>query len=135
MATPPSRKMLPFLQTWPSRASARVAITAHMMVRAQLHKHLTAWRKLKGLSQEQVGNILGIDKSTVHRWETGKRAMDLDDIQRLADLYNVDPIALLMSPDDVELAQRLVAAKTILERVSPEAADRWLATGADITST
>jgi len=105
---------------------------ATMIKHPDLHTHLSAWRKKKDLSQEQVGNILGIDKSTVHRWETGKRAMDLTDLQRLAETYGIDPVALLMSPDDAELAARLSKAKSILEHISAEAADRWLATGGDI---
>ncbi len=99
-----------------------------------LHIHLIAWRKIRGLSQEQVANILGVDKSTIHRWETGKRAVDLSDLQRLADIYKVDPVALLLAPDNFDLAIRLNQAKSILERATPDVADRWLAIGIDVTS-
>ncbi len=96
--------------------------------------NLVAWRAYKGLSQEQVANILGVNKSTVHRWETGKRAVDLNDLNRLAAIYGVDPIALLLSPNDVQLAKRLTEAKAILERAAPDAGDRWLASGRDIAA-
>jgi transcriptional regulator with XRE-family HTH domain len=97
-----------------------------------LHRHLAAWRLRKGLSQEQIGNRLGVDKSTIHRWETGKRAVDLSDLVRLAAIYQVDPVALLLSPDDALLAARLTRAKAILEAVPEDVGDRWLETGADI---
>ena len=94
--------------------------------------YLAAWRKEKGLKQEQVANILGVDKSTIHRWETGKRAVDINDLNRLAAVYEVDPVALLLSPNDASLARQLTEARAILERISPEAGERWLATGRDI---
>lgn len=95
-------------------------------------KNLITWRVRKGLSQEQVANILGVNKSTIHRWETGKRAVDLNDLNRLAAIYEVDPVALLLSPNDIDLAKKLTEAKAILERAAPDAGDRWLATGRDI---
>jgi len=100
-----------------------------------LHTHLSAWRGIKGLSQEQVANILGVNKSTVHRWETGKRAMDLDDLQRLAAIYKVDPIALLLSPTDHALTMRLNVALAVLRSAPDGIADRWLQIGADLTNT
>ena len=103
------------------------------MTRApSLHQYLSLWRSKKGLSQEQVANILGVNKSTVHRWEMGKRAVDLADLERLAAIYGVDPVALLMAPDNVDLAAKLSRAKTVLETIPDEAAERWLGTGSDI---
>lgn len=84
------------------------------------------------MSQEQVANILGVNKSTVHRWETGKRAVDLDDLRRLATIYGVDPVALLLSPSDHDLARRLDTALTVLKAAPAGVADRWLQIGADL---
>ena len=85
------------------------------------------------MSQEQVANILGVNKSTVHRWETGKRAMDLTDLERLAGIYGVEPAALLLSPTDHDLARRLSAALAVLRQANADVADRWLQVGADMT--
>ena len=103
-----------------------------MRTAPDIQQFLRAWRNRKGLSQEQVGNKLGLAKSTIHRWETGARAVDLSDLQRLAALYDVDPVCLLLSPDDAALAARLTRAKAVISSATPEAADRWLATGDDI---
>ena len=97
-----------------------------------IHQFLRAWRKKKGLSQEHVANKLGLVKSTIQRWETGARAVDLSDLYRLAKLYEVDPVCLLLAPDDPSLAARLTRAKAVMTSITPEAADRWLATGDDI---
>lgn len=106
--------------------------TPRMTSPGELHRHLSAWRDSKGLSQEQVANILGVNKSTVHRWETGKRAMDLTDLKRLSEIYKVDPAALLLSPSDHDLARRLSVALDVLRDATPEIADRWLQVGADM---
>ena len=94
-----------------------------------LHQHLRAWRDIKNLSQEQVANILEVNKSTIHRWETGTRTVDLADLERLAKVYGVDPIALLMAPGDVQLAVDLTAAKAILSSRDPDAIRTWLEMG------
>ncbi|MGE0417308.1 MAG: helix-turn-helix domain-containing protein [Acetobacteraceae bacterium] len=105
-----------------------------MSERPSLHRHLAAWRDRKGLSQEHVANILGVNKSTIHRWETGKRAVDLTDLQRLAEIYEIDALALLLSPNDLDLAERLNRAKAILTAIPADQADRWLAMGGDLAA-
>lgn len=132
MATLRSSPQLPKLQSWPARLHALRCIIGSMTHGTGLHSHLTAWRTSKGLSQEQVANILGVNKSTVHRWETGKRAVDLEDLRRLAEIYEVDPIALLLSPTDHDLARRLHAALEVLKAAPDGVADRWLQIGADL---
>ncbi len=114
--------------------SYKVAELALMSERPSLHRHLAAWRDRKGLSQEHVANILGVNKSTIHRWETGKRAVDLTDLQRLAEIYEIDALALLLSPNDLDLAERLNRAKAILTAIPADQADRWLAMGGDLAA-
>lgn len=133
VATSQSRVRLPELQSWPTQGGRSGCILGAMELAPQLHTHLAAWREVKGLSQEQVANILGVNKSTIHRWETGKRTMDLSDLARLSEVYGVEPVALLLSPSDHELARRLTSALAVL-RAAPEAvADRWLQIGADLS--
>lgn len=38
-------------------------------------EHLRAWRKGIGLTQHELGQALGVTKTTVCRWETGIRAI------------------------------------------------------------
>lgn len=103
-----------------------------MSISSDLHRHLADWRTLKGFSQEQVAEALRVNKSTVHRWEKGKRAVDLGDLERLSQLFEVDPTALLLSPADHEMAIGLTRAKRILEVIPAAAGKRWLETGEDI---
>lgn len=103
-----------------------------MSISQDLHRHLAAWRALNSLSQERVAEALGVNKSTINRWENGKRAVDLSDLERLAIIYKVSPIALLLAPGDAQMVESLTRAKTILETIPEAAGRRWLETGEDI---
>lgn len=53
-------------------------------------------RKSKGMSLEQVGDIVGVGKSTVRKWETGDIAnMRRDKIAKLANALGVEPSYLM----------------------------------------
>ena len=53
-------------------------------------------RKANGLTLEQVGNIVGVGKSTVRKWETGQIAnMGRDKIAKLAVALNTTPAYLM----------------------------------------
>lgn len=51
---------------------------------------LKALRKEQGLTQEQLGEFLGVAGRTVSRWETGSNLPDLGLLVTLADFYHVD---------------------------------------------
>ena len=51
---------------------------------------LKALRKEKGLTQEQLAEILGVAGRTVSRWETASNMPDLSILIQLAEYYDVD---------------------------------------------
>lgn len=58
-------------------------------------------RKSKGMSLEQVGDIVGVGKSTVRKWETGDIAnMRRDKIAKLANALDVEPSYLMGWTED-----------------------------------
>lgn len=58
-------------------------------------------RKSKGMSLEQVGDIVGVGKSTVRKWETGDIAnMRRDKIALLANALGVKPSYLMGWTDE-----------------------------------
>lgn len=57
-------------------------------------------RKERGLTQRQVGNIVGCSHTTVSKWENGETEPSIADLQRLASYYGVDFAALLGGPAD-----------------------------------
>lgn len=83
-------------------------------------------RKEKGLTLEQVADIVGVGKSTVRKWETGMIAnMKRDKIASLARALGTTPEYLMgwdeqrSSPDEVHLTE---GEKAMLElfRLVPE---------------
>ena len=52
-------------------------------------------RKERNLSQEQLGEKLGVTSRSVSRWENGNTMPDISLIIELADLYNIDIRELL----------------------------------------
>lgn len=57
-------------------------------------------RKALGLTLEDVGNAVGVGKSTVRKWENGMiRNMGRDKIAALAAVLQMDPVQLVPVPD------------------------------------
>lgn len=54
-----------------------------------LSENLYKLRKLHKLSQEQVGEQLGVSRQAVAKWETGETAPDIHNCVALARLYDV----------------------------------------------
>lgn len=52
-------------------------------------------RNEKGITQEQLAEILGVSGRTVSRWETGNNLPDLDILIEMADYYEVELRELL----------------------------------------
>ena len=46
-------------------------------------------RKEKNLSQEQLGEILGVTNKTISRWETGKYLPPADMLLAMSNFFNV----------------------------------------------
>lgn len=56
----------------------------------QLGAHLQEIRKARGLSQEAVGALVGMDRVSIGYIEQGKRAPKLKTLYALAQAYRVD---------------------------------------------
>lgn len=65
-------------------------------------------RKELGLTLEEVGNAVGVGKSTVRRWENGMiKNMGRDKIAALAKVLKISPVELV--PGDTQQPQGLSA--------------------------
>lgn len=53
-------------------------------------------RKSKGLSQEQLAKLCGLNRNSIYNYETGKRSPKSGDLERIADALEVTPIELLL---------------------------------------
>lgn len=67
-----------------------------MQRRYQVGARLRSLREGQQLSQEGLGELVGIDRKTVNRYEVGARAMNIDRAHALADALDV-PVSWLFS--------------------------------------
>jgi len=86
---------------------------------SQIRAKIKIVRSVKGLSQEKMAELIGIEQTTYSNWETGKIEMTLKNLQRVADALGV-PIDDLWSSDQFqnknyqapEYLQRFVAEQS-----------------------
>lgn len=60
-----------------------------------LSENLVMLRNLKGLSQEQTAEVIGISRQSYAKWEQGETIPDIEKCDRLAQFYGVSIDALI----------------------------------------
>lgn len=58
---------------------------------ADIGKWLAAQRISRGLMQSEVGEMLGVTKTAIHYWETGKRTIDAATMIKYCHAIGADP--------------------------------------------
>lgn len=68
--------------------------------------NLVQLRKLKGLTQEDIADIVGVTRQSVAKWESGESVPDLDKCRLLADVFEVtlDDLASYETDENLGLA-------------------------------
>jgi len=61
----------------------------------KLNENIRAQRKARGLTQEQLAEVLGVTVGAVHKWETGMSTPELPLIVEMADFFDTSVDALL----------------------------------------
>ena len=54
-----------------------------------LSDNLILLRNMKGLTQEQVAEVIGISRQSYSKWEQGETYPDIDKCDKLAELYGI----------------------------------------------
>lgn len=67
-----------------------------------MSKVLKIVREFNQLSQTEVAEALGISKSNVSEYESGKRPLSLQIIKRYAKLFGVPPSSFLLFMEEIE---------------------------------
>lgn len=80
-------------------------------------------RKKKGLSQEEVANILNVSRQTISKWETDQTTPDFDKIVPICNLYEISANELLTGSEDIKINEtvkdtKVSSAKNIAIAVS-----------------
>ena len=67
------------------------------------NEKLKAARKQKGLSQTELGKLLGVQAQTISNWENGKSEPNLKTINKLCDVLNIPIYSLISKEADYQL--------------------------------
>ena len=59
------------------------------LVRTEIAKNLTYYRKRKKFTQDELGKKLGVKRNTVSSWESGINAIDVEMIFQICILLNI----------------------------------------------
>ncbi len=76
----------------------------------KLHEKIFNQRKLKGLSQEELAEKLGVSRQAVSKWETGEALPEITKLKGLAEVFGVTTDFLLNDNEDVFFSQEAKAA-------------------------
>lgn len=92
--------------------------------------HLGAWRDHCELTQEHVAAIFDVTSVTIHRWETGKAPITVQNLMRLAEIYGARSIAeLTLAPSHKHLAADAMESMRLVSRLSDSKRQTWLQVG------
>lgn len=66
-------------------------------------EYIKRLRTEKGLTQEELGNLIGVKRAAVNKWESGLvQNLKRTTIQKLADIFNVNPSSFIDGDDTPE---------------------------------
>lgn len=94
------------------------------------------FRQMKGLSQQALGELVGVSAVAVHKWEKGHSQPDIAMLQRLSLLFGVSIDELcdhqLPLASDTEgdiAANNLTIMTRAFRQLTPEEQEKYLAVG------
>lgn len=70
-----------------------------------LADNLILLRTLKGLTQEQIAEVIGISRQSYAKWEQGETVPDIEKCDRLAEFYGISIDALVHQNNQVGTTQ------------------------------
>ncbi len=70
-------------------------------IKKQLGQRIKYLRKLKGLNQEQLSEMIGLSARGLGNVETGRNFMALSNIEKLIDALDIEPYDLFIFDKDI----------------------------------
>lgn len=83
---------------WTQRSAAASVMLAMEDYRRQVGARIRQLREAKGLTQDQLGDIVGVREKTVSRWENGRHTGYISNVRALAEALDVDVQAITGTP-------------------------------------
>lgn len=88
-------------------------------------RRVKEWRKAKGLSQRELGALVGVEGATISRLESGHRRLTVDWLSRIAEALNCDPAEIVLGSPRPDLEE------DGLERVMHAIEAHWRSLGTE----
>lgn len=82
--------------------------------------YITEWREFRGLSGEELADILDVNRATVHKWEKEQWRVTPDKQERLAMALKIQPEELWRRPDDPSIDALLKDQTPELKRMAAD---------------
>ncbi len=79
-----------------------------------IHQNLRQLRQMTGLTQQQAAEQVGITRQALSGYESGRRQPDLEMLERLADLYHTDLMAILYGSTRQQKLARQIKTTALL---------------------
>ena len=79
-----------------------------------IHQNLRQLRQMTGLTQQQAAEQVGITRQALSGYESGRRQPDLEMLERLANLYHTDLIAILYGSTRQQKLTRQIKTTALL---------------------
>lgn len=77
-----------------------------------LGENIKKLRKEKGLSQEQLAEMLNVSRQAVSKWESGKTYPDIDNLILLKGIFNVTLDDLIINDDKTKSEDTIESSKS-----------------------
>lgn len=87
------------------------------------------WRTHLGLTLQEVAKRLNVATSSVHKWEAGRAPVNVETLQKLAELFETEPAALLFPPHEQADLENLRAVFRIATLGDPALVQPWIELG------
>lgn len=82
-----------------------------MSINKDFGERIKTMRMSRGITQQQLADMIGQSRTSVAMYETGKREPDFETLEALADTFNVPMVAFFgnsqMTPDDYDKLEAL----------------------------
>lgn len=100
-----------------------VKLSKKVVIYMDMGQKIKSLREEKGMTLEELGNIVGVGKSTVRKWETGMIAnMKRDKIAKIANALGVEPAYLMgwednLNKNSADLVVDILSDSNLVEHI------------------
>lgn len=114
------------LPIWPTKScqfgNILVLMTKQPRIgpRMPVRAYIMQWREAKGLTQQQLGDRLGVDKGTISRWENAERIPNLNVLGAICEALDIQPWAIYRMPGTKSPEDMLAIASEPVRREAAE---------------